>query len=192
MIFCPKITINSKIAPRPMQYAARYSMPDANDAGNNTATIRAYVGLQLLKTGPNAAPNRISFFIPDFCCDLDMFLFAIKCRFVASRNRSQSTGKRMLMPNNTMMPPDNVDQTVVGMFKRAVVDRRSRVNSAIESIRLPIITNGRLIVVVLFFGTGALAPTTTGINGSMHGARTVSTPAKNENMISSITVIMPL
>lgn len=84
------------------------------------------------------------------------------------------------MPNKTKITPETVDHTSVGTPSRAVVDRKSSVNTAIDIIKLAMITRGLLIVGALPVWAVVLPPITTGISGNMHGASTVSTPAKKK------------
>lgn len=81
-----------------------------------------------------------------------------------------------------------IDHTADGMPSRAVVDLNNKLKNIIEAIRLAITMSGRLIFFVApSFKPGELAPRTIGIRGSMQGARTVNTPARNEKTISSVT-----
>ena len=56
----PHRIINNNILAIPNAYAVIANKPFKNDAGNITATINAYVGLQLLNTGPRDAPSKTS------------------------------------------------------------------------------------------------------------------------------------
>jgi hypothetical protein len=80
------------------------------------------------------------------------------------------------------MAPEITCQTAVGTPSKIVLALRRRLNSIIESIKLIVITIGRLtgLLLVLY----SEPPITTGKRGKMHGAATVRMPARNEVRIS--------
>lgn len=109
-----------------------------------TAIMSAYVGLQLLNTGPNAAPNKMSFFMPFLPCDMPIKRLVSVASPVAIINFSQRTGKSKLIPNSSTIPPDIIAQITVGTPSNAVVAFKMSVNATIESTRLVMITRGCL------------------------------------------------
>lgn len=153
-----------------------------------TATISAYVGLQLLNTGPSAAPSSISFFMPFSCCELPMSRVARRPSLVLSMVVSQNTGSSIWMPNNKIIPPDTTAQTEAGTPRSAVVDFSKSVKTKIDSTRLVIIVRGcRSVIGPRLFPWSDPPPITTGRSGRVHGASTVKIPATNDNKYTSIT-----
>jgi hypothetical protein len=84
-------------------------------------------------------------------------------------------GNRRINPKPTRIPPERYVQKLDGIVIKAVLTLRRNVKIIIDAPKLAITIYG-----VALLRPVAPAPITTGNNGKMHGAKTVSIPAKNE------------
>lgn len=168
-----RITNNSILA-IPNAYSDIDTKPLINDAGKITATINAYVGLQLLNTGHNEAPRSISQRVHHIFLDLESRLpdFVIHVQIATL---SQTWGNIITNPKHIKIIAEMFFQTWLLIPAQATLILSKRVNAMIE------ITNDHKIVKILFRESDSrLLPQMTGIIGKAQGARIVNIPAKND------------
>jgi len=96
---------------------------------------------------------------------------------------SQVFGNREMSPKKMMIAPETNAQTSGGILMKAVDAFNSRVKTTIATAREPAIMSGRYLPSV-----SAVLPTMIGKSGSVHGARTVRTPARNERRRKVIAI----
>lgn len=159
-------------------------IPTAKSVGKTVAIITVNVGLQLVNTGPSAAPNAISPKNP--VCLVEVWSsssdFADKPNL--ADNRSHSEGNNVIIPNPIKITPEIISQTKLGIPIKAVDAFKTKVKIKIETEREAIIVTGFFILLP------ATAPLRiTGSNVNTQGAKTVSTPAIKEIKSKSISLL---
>ncbi|MDP5039184.1 MAG: hypothetical protein NWP80_01950 [Candidatus Gracilibacteria bacterium] len=185
-IFCPKNDISIKTSESHKVYATKFMIHTKKLAGRIIASIRAYVGLQLVKTGPRESHIKIFFLFPE------VFIEAEKAGgdFVSNQSFAEkffhTLGNIVIIPSQTISPPENIAQKLCGTQIKKVVAFRNRENTIIERASDAIITNGHF----LSSGFSILPERIIGRSGSTHGARIVSTQAKNETNNKSIFFVL--
>ncbi len=90
---------------------------------------------------------------------------------------AQKDGNTIAAPTRTMTAPEKVVQKACGTAIRSVVALRSKVNTMTDKESEAITVRARLEIPRT---PSSDAPITTGRSGSMQGASTVNTPAKND------------
>jgi hypothetical protein len=113
-------------------YAKRYTVPSKKLAGSTVAKITKYVGLQVEKTGPRAAPIRTSPQTLFFCSPVPINLFASVLALLTNGNCSQSVGNTSTTPKPNKIPPDKYAHMDGGIAMNAVEAFRRYVKSNIE------------------------------------------------------------
>ena len=180
--FCPNIAIASKMAASQSIYDIRETIPITIPAGRIIARISAYVGLQLLNTGPSASPIRTYFILPFFAVLLLRSLFELSENQSLVESVFQRFGNRVIIPSPMIRPPEKLFQNDGGTSIKIVEAFKRRENISIDILKDAIIIYG----VYLFLSSSTLAHRMIGKIGSTHGARTVKTPDKNAIIISVI------
>lgn len=164
-------------------YEIRARRPNANPAGSIIARMRAYVGLQLLKTGPSA--NHINAYLAFHFFVLLLF----KSWFDLLEKPSlvdrffQRFGKIVIIQSAIIIPHEKAFQKLGGTPIRTVLTLSMSENNIIEILSDPMIISG----IFLLFPSSALAHITIGSSGSTHGARTVKTHERNA-IIKSVII----
>ena len=132
------------------------------------------MGLQLEKTGPSDAPTTASPHKLFCCCPAPSCLLAPIERLRTPGKRSQSPGNVYITPIRSNIVPEKYAQKLGGMVINAVLTLSAKVKMRIESDNEPITKYG-----VIRLRAPAPLLRIMGKSGKMHGANTVSTPARN-------------
>lgn len=109
--------------------------PCVNPIGNITARMRAYVGLQLLNTGPKANPISIYFRFPFFSVLLFKSLLEPSEKPSLVERVFQRFGKRVIIPSPMISPPEKLFQKLEGTQIKRVEALRSKEKTSIEILR---------------------------------------------------------
>jgi hypothetical protein len=161
-----------------------YRVPSAKLAGSTEARIRKYVGEHVENIGPRDAPIITSPQILFFWYPFPRSWLDCEESFASPGMFSHIAGKRSVIPNSATIPPEMYVHTCCGTMTNALDAFKRYVKRIIDSASEPTTIYG-----VERRPPCAEVPTTTGKRGSMHGARTVSTPAMNE-IISSVILYL--
>lgn len=133
-----------------------------------------YVGEQVEKTGPSAAPTTTSPQILFFLWPLPRSLLELIVAFERPGILSHTFGKSKVIPKNTKIPPERYVQKLCGIEIKAVDAFNKNVKRIIDAP-----SEATTIYGVALLRPDADDPITTGNSGRIHGAKTVSTPAIN-------------
>lgn len=152
-------------------------MPLASDVGITVARIQAYMGLQLEKTGPKAAPVRIGAIlslldiVEPSVFDADWFMENLASRC------DHSAGNTVMRPRVTRIIPDRSCQIDGSMLTRAVETLNIKVNTKIDTPSDVAMMNG-----FQFDRSPRMLPVKIKGNiGNKQGAATLRIPANSVN-----------
>ena len=156
--------------------------PIAKLCGKTVAKITKNVGLQVVKTGPSAAPTRTSVqkleLEPSAEYPFDIHLSGLLCPGIFRTSLAQVSGKIKVRPNAIKIRADIYDQNEGPTFMSAVLPFNIKVKMKTDTESEPIIMSGRL----RFFVSVSEPAKITGKSGKTHGARTVKIPAIKETI----------
>lgn len=173
--FCPPYPIAHRAAMIPIQYSISKNRPRVSDVGITVARIQAYMGLQLEKTGPKAAPVRIGAILSlleiaePSVLDADWFMESL------ASTCDHNVGNTVMKPRVTRIIPDTSCQIDGSMLTRAVETLKIKVNTKIDTPSDVAMMNGfhldrspRMLPVKII-----------GNIGNKQGAATLRIPAKS-------------
>jgi hypothetical protein len=109
-IFCQNMAIKSKITQSPRAYAMRLRSPMKKLAGRIIASMRAYVGLQLVKTGPRESHIKIFFLFPVVRVEAEKISFDFLSNQSFEDIFFQISGKIVMIPSPIMSHPEKYAQ----------------------------------------------------------------------------------
>ncbi len=170
----PHRITNNNILAIPSAYVVIAKKPLKNDAGNITATINAYVGLQLLNTGPNDAQSNISPNVHPIFLDFESkrpdCVIHVQIEIVSHIN-----GNIINNPKSIKILADIIFQTWLSIPAHTALILRRSVKAIMDN------TNDHKMINILFRDSDSShLPQITGIMGNAQGAKIVNIPAKNE------------
>ena len=167
--FCPKNAIANSMRASPRVYDMRAKNQNANQAGRTIASIRAYVGLQELNTGPSA--NHINMYLEIHFFSL--LLWSNSLDFPENPNLVEIVfhkfGNIVMIPKAIKTQPENDFQNDGGTSIKIVLALSKIENKSIDILKDPIIISGIFLLLL----SSALAHNTIGSSGKTQGARTV-------------------
>src|SRR6185437_5499251 len=180
---CPITDTASNEIISPIQYANKYSTPSAGCTGSTVASTIKYVGEQLEKTGPSAAPTSMS--PTKFCLVYPCASKRLPERLsdCAGANLSHSLGNKVTRPKIIKRPPETTFQNSCGTLISSVDAFRRMVKANTDAPSEAATTNARLKL--LAHDTDP--PTMTGNKGRVQGASTVRSPATKAMSSNAIT-----
>jgi len=131
--FCPPYPIAHRAAMIPIQYSTSRNKPRVSDVGITAAMIHAYMGLQLEKTGPKAAPVSIGAILSLLEIVEPSVLYADWFRESLASRCDHNVGNTVMRPRVTRIIPDTSCQIDVSMLTRAIETLKIKVNTKIDT-----------------------------------------------------------
>ncbi len=178
----PSLAIRSSTTASHRTYDTKLIIPTAKLAGRITASITAYVGLQLANTGPSDIPSIIVQNNHFFWAFFHKVSFDLPANQILVEKFFHKSGKIVIIQNAISIPPLNVFHTIGSTQIKAVDAFNIREKNIMETLRAAIIIYG----LNLSFESSTEAPSITGKSGNTQGAKIVRTQDKNDTIRSHI------
>ena len=153
--------------------------------GNIIAKITAYVGLQLENTGQSDNQTITLQIIPFFPADFHKFWLDLSENPNFVERFFHKFGNIVIIQNNIKITHENNFHTIGSTHINTVEAFSNKENNIIDKESEPIIIYG----LNLSSASAAQAQRITGNNGNTHGARIVSTQAKNDTINNVIRIV---